>query len=78
MKAIRAMEAGGPEVLRFEDVPVPQPGEGEALVRIEAAGVNFIDVYFRSGQYKTAYPVTLGGEGAGTVEAVGPGAEGVR
>jgi NADPH2:quinone reductase len=78
MKAIRAMEAGGPEVLRFEDVPTPEPKEGEALVRIEAAGVNFIDVYFRSGQYKTPYPMTLGGEGAGTVEAVGPGTEGVR
>jgi NADPH:quinone reductase len=78
MKAIRAMRAGGPEVLRVEEVPVPQPAEGEALVRIEAAGVNFIDVYFRSGQYKTPYPVTLGGEGAGTVEAVGPGTEGVR
>ena len=78
MKAIRAMEAGGPEVLRLEDLPVPQPREGEALVRIEAAGVNFIDVYFRSGQYKTPYPMTLGTEGAGTVEAVGPGVDGVR
>jgi len=78
MKAIRAMEAGGPEVLRFEDVPTPEPKEGEALVRLEAVGVNFIDVYFRSGQYKAPYPMTLGAEGAGTVEAVGPGTEGVR
>lgn len=73
MKAIRVAEPGGPEVLRWEDVPVPSPKEGEALVRIEAAGVNFIDVYFRTGQYKTALPVTLGMEGAGIVEAVGPG-----
>ncbi|HEY6049783.1 MAG TPA: quinone oxidoreductase, partial [Thermoanaerobaculia bacterium] len=78
MKAIRAMEVGGPEVLRLEDVPRPEPKEGEALVRIEAAGVNFIDVYFRSGQYKALYPLTLGAEGAGTVEAVGPGTAGVR
>ncbi|HYK41557.1 MAG TPA: quinone oxidoreductase [Thermoanaerobaculia bacterium] len=78
MKAIRATQAGGPEVLRVEEVPVPRPGQGEALVRIEAAGVNFIDVYFRSGQYKTPYPVTLGVEGAGTVDEVGPGTEGVR
>jgi NADPH:quinone reductase len=76
MKAIRAMEAGGPEVLRFEDIPTPEPKEGEALVRIEAAGVNFIDVYFRAGHYKAPYPMTLGAEGAGTVEAVGPGTEG--
>ncbi len=73
MKAIRVAEPGGPEVLRWEDVPVPTPNEGEALVRIEAAGVNFIDVYFRTGQYKAALPVTLGMEGAGIVEAVGPG-----
>jgi NADPH2:quinone reductase len=78
MKAIRAMEAGGPEVLRLEDVPTPEPKEGEALVRIEAAGVNFIDVYFRTGQYKAPYPMTLGTEGAGTVEAVGPGTVGVQ
>src|SRR5512132_550878 len=78
MKAIRAMEAGGPEVLRLEDLPRPEPKEGEALVRIEAAGVNFIDVYFRTGQYKTPYPMTLGTEGAGTVEAVGPGVAGLR
>ena len=78
MKAIRVMEVGGPEVLRLEDVPRPEPKEGEALVRIEAAGVNFIDVYFRSGQYKAPFPMTLGTEGAGTVEAVGPGTAGVR
>ena len=78
MKAIRAMEAGGTEVLRLEDLPRPEPKEGEALVRIEAAGVNFIDVYFRTGQYKAPYPMTLGSEAAGTVEAVGPGVSTVR
>jgi NADPH2:quinone reductase len=78
MKAIRAEQAGGPEVLRLEERPKPEPKEGEALVRIEAAGVNFIDVYFRTGQYKGAFPMTLGTEGAGTVEAVGPGVSEVR
>ncbi len=78
MKAIRVTAPGGAEVLRLEDVPTPAPQEGEALVRIEAAGVNFIDVYYRTGQYKAAFPLTLGMEGAGTVEAVGPGVEGVR
>src|SRR5215471_185183 len=78
MKAIRVDSPGGPEALRYEDAPVPVPKEGEALVRIEAAGVNFIDVYFRTGAYKGSYPMTLGSEGAGTVEKVGPGVEGVR
>jgi NADPH2:quinone reductase len=78
MKAVRATEAGGPEVLRYEELPRPEPKEGEALVRIEAAGVNFIDVYFRTGQYKAPYPMTLGSEAAGTVEAIGPGVSGVR
>jgi NADPH2:quinone reductase len=78
MKAIRIASPGGPEALRYEDAPVPEPKEGEALVRIEAAGVNFIDVYFRTGAYKGSYPMTLGTEGAGTVEKVGPGVEGLR
>jgi NADPH2:quinone reductase len=72
MKAIRVHAPGGPEALRFEDVPVPPPKTGEALIRVEAAGVNFIDVYFRTGVYKSAgYPFTPGGEAAGVVEAVG-------
>ena len=71
MKAIRVHAPGGPEVLRFEDVPDPRPQAGEALVRVEAAGVNFIDVYHRSGLYKMAMPLTLGHEAAGTVVAVG-------
>lgn len=73
MKAVRVHAPGGADALRFEEVPRPEPGRGEALVRIEAAGVNFIDVYYRSGQYKTTFPLTLGSEGAGTVESVGAG-----
>ena len=72
MKAVRVHAPGGPEALRVEDVPEPQPKSGEAVVRVEAAGVNFIDVYHRTGLYKSAMPVTLGQEGAGTVVAVGP------
>ena len=74
MKAIRVHSPGGPEVLRYEEVPDPTPGDGQALVRIEAIGVNFIDVYHRTGLYKVpSLPFTLGQEAAGTVEAVGPG-----
>jgi NADPH2:quinone reductase len=77
MKAIRVEAAGGAEAMRLEDLPVPEPGPGEALVRIEAAGVNFIDVYYRTGQYKCAFPMTPGTEGAGTVVKTGPGVTGV-
>ena len=75
MRAIRVHAPGGPEVLRFEEeVPDPTPGEGQALVRIEAIGINFIDVYHRTGLYKVpSLPFILGQEAAGTVEAVGPG-----
>ncbi|MCZ7572765.1 MAG: quinone oxidoreductase [Ardenticatenaceae bacterium] len=73
MKAIRVHSFGGPEVLSYEDVPVPEPGAGEARVKIEAAGVNFIDVYHRTGQYKGQPPITPGVEAAGVVDAVGPG-----
>ena len=74
MKAVRAQAPGGAEALTLEDVSRPEPKAGEALVRIEAAGVNFIDVYFRTGAYKAAaFPMTLGQEGAGVVDAVGPG-----
>jgi len=78
MKAIRIHETGGPEVLRYEDVPDPTPGPGEALIAIEAAGVNFIDVYFRTGLYPYGIPGTLGLEAAGTVVAVGDGVRDVR
>lgn len=71
MKAIRVHEYGGTDVLRYEDADQPQPQAGQALVRVEAAGVNFIDVYQRSGQYKLPLPLTLGSEAAGVVEAVG-------
>jgi NADPH2:quinone reductase len=72
MKQIQVKELGGPEAMQLVDAPTPQPGPQQALVRIAAAGVNFIDVYFRTGLYKAPAPVTLGNEGAGTVEAVGP------
>ncbi len=72
MKAVRVHAHGGPEVLRYEDVPVPTPGPGEARLRLEASGVNFIDVYQRSGLYRVSLPMTLGSEGAGVVDAVGP------
>lgn len=70
MKAVRVHAPGGPEALVYEDVPEPRPKAGEAVVRVEAAGVNFIDVYHRTGLYKAALPGTLGQEGAGTVVAV--------
>jgi NADPH2:quinone reductase len=73
MRAIRVHEFGGPEVMRLETVEDPRPGPGEALVRMDAAGVNFIDIYYRKGLYKTTLPFTPGSEGAGTVVAVGDG-----
>ena len=72
-KAIRIHANGGPEVMRWEDVPTPEPGPGEALVRHEAVGLNYIDVYFRTGLYKAPLPATIGMEGSGTVLAVGSG-----
>jgi NADPH2:quinone reductase len=77
MKAIRIHAPGGPEALRYEDVPAPVAGQGEALIRIDAAGVNFIDIYQRSGLYPVPLPYTLGQEAAGAVSALGPGAAGV-
>jgi NADPH2:quinone reductase len=73
MKAIRVEHHGGPEVLQLVELPTPRPGPGQALVRIEAAGVNFIDVYVRTGAYPRDLPLLLGEEGAGVVEAVGEG-----
>jgi NADPH2:quinone reductase len=75
MRFIQADQPGGPENMRIAEKHVPSPGKGEALVRIEAAGVNFIDVYFRSGVYKADLPIVLGMEGAGEVTAVGEGVE---
>ena len=73
MKAIRVQSPGGPEALRYEDVPQPSPAAGQVLVKVEAVGVNYIDVYQRTGLYKVATPFTLGQEAAGVVTAVGPG-----
>jgi NADPH:quinone reductase len=73
MKAIRVHETGGPEKLVYEDVPNPAPGPGQALVKVHAIGVNFIDIYHRSGLYKLPLPFTPGSEAAGVVEAVGEG-----
>ena len=78
MRAIRIHATGGPEALGEEQIPVPTPGAGEALVRVEFAGVNFIDTYKRTGLYKITLPATLGEEGAGTVEAVGDAVTAVR
>ena len=75
MKAIRIHRTGGPEVLKIEDVAIPEPGPGEILVRHEAIGLNFIDTYHRSGLYPVELPVTPGLEAAGIVEAVGEGVE---
>jgi len=73
MQAIQIHETGGPEVLRFNEVADPAPAAGEALIRIEASGVNFIDTYFREGRYPAQLPYTLGQEAAGTVVGVGAG-----
>src|SRR5947207_2218356 len=74
MKAVVADPTGGPENLNYMDVPKPEPGDAEVLVKLEAIGVNFIDIYFRNGLYKAPErPVKLGNEGAGIIEAVGKG-----
>jgi NADPH2:quinone reductase len=73
MKSIQVKVPGGAENLQLVDIPTPQPGPGQALVRIAASGVNFIDIYFRTGLYKADLPITIGSEAAGTVEAVGEG-----
>jgi NADPH2:quinone reductase len=73
MKAIQVKETGGPEKMELVDLPQPVAGPGQALVKIAASGVNFIDVYFRAGLYKVELPATLGSEAAGTVESIGAG-----
>src|SRR5258707_4374711 len=78
MKAIRVHNYGGPEVLTYEDVPIPEPKAGEARVKIEAIGLNFIDIYHRTGLYPLKTPFTLGMEGAGIVDAVGDGVTEVK
>jgi NADPH2:quinone reductase len=76
MKAIQIHETGGPEVLTLADLPIPEPGPGQVLIRVEATGVNFIEVYFRKGVYKASLPLIPGSEAAGTVEELGPGVTG--
>ncbi len=77
MRAIRIHETGGPEVLKEEDVAVPEPGAGQVRVRVAAAGLNFIDTYQRKGAYRMPLPVVLGMEGAGVVDAVGADVDGM-
>ncbi len=76
MKAILVHHTGGPEDLNYEEVDIPKPAPGQALVKIAASGVNFIDVYQRIGLYKLPIPFTLGQEAAGVIEALGEGATG--
>ena len=78
MHAIQVKRHGGPEVLEYVEVETPRPKSGEALVRLEAIGVNFVDVYHRTGLYRLELPLTPGSEGAGVVEEVGPGVTEVR
>ena len=77
MKAIQVKQVGGPEVMELVDLPVPLPQPKEVIVKVLAAGVNFIDVYFREGRYKAALPFVNGQEAAGVVTAVGPDAFGI-
>jgi len=78
MKAVRVHQYGGLEALKYEEVPTPEPGEGEARVKIDVVGVNFLDVYQRIGRYQGTPPFTLGQEAAGTVDALGPGVTEVK
>jgi NADPH:quinone reductase len=77
-RVVRAHKTGGPEVMQLDEVQLPPPGSGQALVRIEAAGVNFIDIYQRSGQYQVPLPLAVGQEGAGVVDQVANGVTEVR
>jgi NADPH2:quinone reductase len=78
MKAIQVKQPGGPEAMEVVELPVPQPKANEAVVKLAATGVNFIDCYFREGRYKAPLPITLGQEGAGVVTAVGADVKSVR
>ena len=78
MKAIQIRATGGPEVLELAELPIPVPGPGQVLIRIEAIGVNFIEIYFRKGTYKAALPLVPGSEAAGTVEELGSGVNGFK
>lgn len=78
MKAVYIEQTGGPDVLRYGDLPKPEPAAGQVLVKVAAAGVNFIDTYHRTGLYKVPLPAVLGSEGAGTVESVADGVTGFK
>jgi NADPH2:quinone reductase len=78
MNAIQIQETGGPEVLKLVELPIPQPGPGQVLIRVEAIGMNFIEIYFRKGQYKATLPLVPGSEAAGTIEECGPGVNGFK
>ncbi len=78
MKAIQVKQVGGPEAMELVELPVPQPKANEAVVKLAASGVNFIDVYFREGRYKAPLPFVLGQEGAGVVTAVGADVKSVK
>jgi NADPH2:quinone reductase len=78
MKAIQVQQVGGPEAMEIVELPVPQPKENEAVVKLSASGVNFIDIYFREGRYKSPLPFVPGQEGAGVVTAVGADAKSVK
>src|SRR5258706_16117825 len=78
MKAIQVKQVGGPEAMQVAELPVPQPKANEAVVKLAASGVNFIDVFFREGRYKAPLPLTLGQEGAGVVSAAGAGGKSAK
>ena len=78
MKAIQVKQPGGPEAMELVELPVPEPKANEAVVKLAASGVNFIDVYFREGRYKAPLPFVLGQEGAGVVTAVGADVKSVK
>jgi NADPH2:quinone reductase len=78
MKAIQVKQAGGPEAMELVDLPIPQPEPNQVVVKLAAAGVNFVDVYFREGRYKAPLPLVLGQEGGGVVTAVGAEVKSVK
>ena len=78
MKAIQVKQVGGPEVMELVDLPVPEPKANEAVVKLAASGVNFIDVYNREGRYKVPLPFVLGQEGAGEVVSVGKDVQSIK
>jgi NADPH2:quinone reductase len=78
MNAIQIQNIGGPEALQLAELPIPVPGPGQVLIRVEATGVNFIEIYFRKGTYKTTLPFIPGSEAAGTIEELGSGVTGFK